>query len=117
MLKRIFVFVVIGGLFFVSVQFISVFFNAFEFDDFVKDEVKFAPIRENDTKAHLAEHILKQSKLYRVILGENDVRVNRNTDTASGVTTLAVDLNYTSQVDLYYFTYEIPRHLHAQTKY
>jgi hypothetical protein len=117
MLKRLFVFVVIGALFFVSVQFISVFFSAFAFDDFVKDEVRYAPVRENDTKEHLVEHILEQSKFYRVILDESDIHVNRSVDKDSGVTTLSVDLTYTSPVDLYYFTYEIRRHLHAQTKY
>ena len=117
MLKRIFVFVIIGAAFFVSVQFISVYFSAWQFDDFVKDAVRFAPIRESDAKSHLVEHIAEQARSYGVVLDPKEVQVDKRMDANSGVTTLSVDLTYSIPVDLYYFTYQIRRYLHATTRY
>jgi hypothetical protein len=48
MLKRIFVLVLLAGMFFVGMQFLSVFFYVWEFEDFIKDELKFAVVREDD---------------------------------------------------------------------
>jgi hypothetical protein len=117
MLKRIFVCILIAAIFFVAVQFASVFFYAFAFDDFVKDEVKFAPVREQDTKAHLVEHIAEQAKYYGQTLDPHDIQIDRHTDLDSGITTLSVDVDYIAPVDLYYFTARVHRHLHAATSY
>jgi len=117
MLKRIFVFVLIGSLFFVAVQFASVFFYALEFEDFVKDEVKFAPMRESDERAHLADHIISQGQFYSLAIEKKDIEVQKHTDTDSGITTLQVKVNYTSPVDLYYFTYPLHRSVLAMTTY
>jgi hypothetical protein len=117
MIKRIFVFVLIGAMFFVAVQFISVFFYAWEFDDFVADEVKFAPIREDDSKEHLVEHIKRQAQFYGLNVNEKAINVDKRTDTDSGITTLAVDVTYTTPVDLFYFTYQLRRHIHTATMY
>jgi len=117
MLKRILVFVLIGAVFFVGLQFASVFFYFGLFDDFVNDEVKFASIRENDSREHLAEHIMGQAQSYHLDLDPKDIRIDKRTDPASGLTTLSVDLNYSAPVDLYYFTSQIRRHLHTARTY
>ena len=117
MLKRIFVFVLIGATFFVGMQFASVYFYASEFDDFVRDELKFAPAREDDSKEHLVEHIKEQAQYYGLTLNDKDVVVDKTTDKDSGVTTLTADVTYTSPVDLYYFTYQLRRHTHATASY
>jgi hypothetical protein len=117
MLKRLFVFVLIGAVFFVAIQFASVFFYAWQFEDFVKDEVKFAPMRESDERAHLVEHILSQGQSYSLTLDPKDIEVQKHTDTDSGITTLQVKVNYTSPVDLYYFTYPLRRNIRAATMY
>ena len=115
MVKRLLVFTLMAAAFFVGAQFMCVYFYVFEFDDFVKDEVKFAPIREMDTKEHLVEHITRQAMFYSLTI--DDIKVHRNTDIDSGLTTLAVDLNYTAAVDLYYTTPLLHRQLHASTIY
>ena len=117
MLKRIFLFVVIGSLFFVGIQFASVFFYAWEFEDFVKDEVKYAPTRESDETQHLVEHILEQGHFYELEIEPGDITVRKHTDPGSGITTLEVDAGYGSPVDLYYFTYRIRRTVGAVTMY
>src|SRR5712691_9362600 len=99
MVKRIFVFVMMGAMFFVGMQFISVFFYAWEFDDFVRDEVKFAPIREDDSKEHLVEHIKRQVQFYGLDVNERAINVDKRTDTDSGITTLTMDDIYSALVD------------------
>src|SRR5260370_40974608 len=98
--KRIFVFVMIGALFFVGMQFISVYFYAWEFDDFTRDELKFAPTREDDSKEHLVEHIKQEGQFYGLSLNEKDIIINKRTDQDSGITTLSADVTYTNPVDL-----------------
>lgn len=117
MLRRIFVFVLIGALFFVGIQFASVYFYAWEFDDFVRDEVKFAPVRESDDKAHLVEHITRQAQFYGLEIDPKSIEVVKHTDTGSGITKLEVDVNYTSPVDLYYFTFPLRRSVRTATSY
>jgi hypothetical protein len=117
MLKRIFVFVLIGALFVVGVQFASVIFYLWQFDDFVNDEVKFVSVRENDSKEHLVEHIMEQARAYHLDLDPKDIRVEKHSDLDLGITTLSVDLNCSAPVDLYYFTSQVRRHVHATTTY
>jgi hypothetical protein len=116
-LKRIFTVVLIGALFFVGVQFAAVFFYAWAFEDFVKDEVKFTPMREPAERVHLVEHILNQAQSYSLAVDPGDVAVEKHTDTNSGITTLQVNVSYMSPVDLYYFTYHLRRNLLAKTTY
>ncbi len=117
MLKRIFVLLLVGSLFFVGMQFLSVFFYAWEFDDFVRDELRFAPARENESKEHLAEHIKEEAQYYGLNLKDKDIVIGNATDTHSGITTLSADVTYTTPVDLYYLTYQLLRHVHATAMY
>jgi len=117
MLKRIFVFILIGAAFFVGMQFISVFFYALEFDDFVRDELKFVPAREDESKEHLVEHIVQEGEYYGLNINAKDVLIEKTTANDSGITTLSADVTYTTPVDLYYFTYQLHRHIHASTMY
>ena len=121
MIKRVFGFVVIGALFFVAVQFAAVYFYAWEFDDFVRDEVKYAPTRESDEKeslrTHFQGHLTQQAQFYGLTLNPDGITVDKHTDTDSGITRLNVEVNYTTPVDLYYFTFPIRRHIVANTMY
>src|SRR6266852_6062290 len=76
MVRRIFVFVVIGAFFFVGMQFLSVYFYAWEFDDFTRDELKFAPTREDDSKEHLVEHIKQEAQFYGLSLNGKDIIID-----------------------------------------
>jgi hypothetical protein len=115
--KRLFILVFLGSLLYVAIQYIPVLFYALEFDDFVKDEVKFAPMRETDDPQHLTQHILNEARYYKMILDKNDIQVTKTRDNARGVTFLAVDVDYRMPVDLYYFTHEVRFHRHASTVY
>src|SRR5262245_34626493 len=117
MLKHILIAIAISFLFFVGIQFGAVYFYALEFDDFVRDEVKFTPMREPRTRGHLVEHITEQAKYYGLILDKKTILVSQGQDRATGITKLSVDLEYSSPVDLYYFTTNIRRHLHATSTY
>jgi hypothetical protein len=117
MLKRIFVFVLMGAMFFVAMQFLSVYFYAWEFDDFVSDELKFAMAREDDSKEHLVEHIKEQAQYYGLAVKDKDVAIDKSTGKDSGITTVTADVTYTTPVDLYYLTYQLRRHIHASVMY
>jgi hypothetical protein len=117
MLKRIFVFVLAAAIFFIALQFASVLLYAWAFDDFTRNEVKFAPIRENDSKEYLIQHIKHQAQLYGFNVGEKDIRVEKDTNTDSSMTVLAVDVTYSTSVDLFYFTYQLRRHVRTSTRY
>jgi hypothetical protein len=117
MLKRLLTWVVIGAAFVVGVQFVAVLFNAWQFDDFVKDEIKFAAIRESETEEHLVEHIMDQARDYSLELDQKDIRIEKNNDSDTGVTTLAVAVSYSAPVDLYYFKSKVRRHVVATTRY
>lgn len=117
MLKRIFVVIIIGVLFFVLLQFAGVFFYAWQFDDFTRDEVKYAPLRDASTKEHFVLHLIEQAHFYGLDIDPEDIGYQKNRDADSGITTLAVDVNYTVPVDLYYFKLPLKRHLHAVTRY
>src|SRR2546428_11584643 len=117
MIKRIFVFVMMGAMFFVGMQFISVFFYVWEFDDFVRDEVKFAPIREDDSKEHLVEHIKRQVQFYGLDVNQKAISIGKSIDKGYGITTLSADVTYTTPVDLFYFIYQLRRHIHTSAMY
>src|SRR3954468_15727297 len=117
MIKRIFFVVLLGAMFFVAMQFVSVLFYVWEFDDFTRDAVKFAPIRQDGSEDHLVGHIQEGARFYGLAIGDVKVRIDKRTETPTGVKLLAVDVAYTTPVDLYYFTYQLRGNVHAATTY
>ena len=115
--KRLLILVFMGCLMYVALQYIPVFFYALEFDDFVRDEVKYAPLRETDDKEHITRHILDEGGYYRMILDRKDINVTKTRDLSRGINFLTADVDYRMPVDLYYFTHEVRFHLHASTVY
>ena len=117
MLKRLLIWVLLGAIFFVLIQFIPAYFYASEFDDFVKDEVKFAPTRESTDKEHLAEHITEMSLHYGVQIDPKGIIINKTQNTDSNYETLSVSVAYTIPIDLYYFTRQLHRQVNASISY
>jgi hypothetical protein len=117
MLRRVVVFVLGGNIFFAALQFTSVFFYAWSFDDFTRNEVKSAPIREDDSKEYLIQRIKERAQFYGFNIGDKDIRVEKNTNNNSSMKVLAVDVTYTTSVDLLYFTYQLRRHVRSSTTY
>jgi hypothetical protein len=115
--KRILIWVLLGGASYVGMQYIPVLFYAWEFNDFVRDEVRFAPLRETTEQAHLQDHILEQAKRYRLIIDRRNVRVTKTRDPHRGIEILAVEIDYRAPVDLYYMVHEVPFHIRASVFY
>jgi hypothetical protein len=116
MLYRIAAIAIAGAIFVVCLQFTQVLFFAWAFDDFVKDEVKFAPLRDTK-KERLIGHIREKAQGNGLTLDPQLVHYQKYFDSATGIRTLAVDVDYTAPVDLFYLTYPMKRRLHASTNY
>jgi hypothetical protein len=117
MIKRLLIWVLVGAVFFVAIQFIPPYFYASEFDDFVKDEVKFAPTRESTDEDHLTEHITEMSTRYGVQIEPNGIIVKKTENTDSNYETLSVSVAYSIPIDLYYFTHQLHRQVNATISY
>ena len=117
MLKRVLIWVLFGAAFFVAIQYLPAYFYASEFDDFVKDEVKFAPTRESTDKEHLTDHITAASPHYGVHIDPKGITVQKTGNTGSNYRTLTVSVAYSIPVDLYYFTHQLRRKVNASVSY
>jgi hypothetical protein len=93
-------------------QFATVYFYVWEFQDLVKDEVKFAPARESASEDHLASHIVEMAQYYNIKLDPKGIKIKKKV-TIPGMTwtTLAVDVTYSAPVDLTF--YKQPLHFHT----
>lgn len=117
MLRRIVIVVVVLGLFLGVLQYLPVLFYAWEFNDFINDEVKFAPMRESDENKHIVDHILEQGRKYGMVLDKNTVQLTKQYHPESGITTLTIDVDYSAPIDFRYFLYQARFHHHASTNY
>ena len=111
MLRRLLLFVFLGAVFVGAIQFIPAYFYASEFDDFVKDEVKFAPTRESTEREHLVDHIYDAAMHYGVEVNREDIVVKKTKNPDSGYDKLTVSVAYSIPVDLYYFTRRLHFHM------
>jgi hypothetical protein len=117
MLRRLLIWVSFGAAFFIAIQFLPTYFYASEFDDFVKDEVKFAPRRERTDREHLTDHITAASVHYGVKIDPKGITVSKSKNLDSNLQTLTVSVAYSIPVDLYYFTHQLHRHVDASVLY
>jgi len=109
---------ILGSLLFAFAQCAPVYFYAWEFDDFIKDEVKFAPLRESTYEDHLRAHILDLARHYKFDLDPKQIRISK-TPTIPGMSwqTLSVEVTYSAPVDLDLFTRELHFHTIASIAY
>jgi hypothetical protein len=117
MLRRLLIWVLFGAAFFVAIQFLPAYFYASEFDDFVKDEVKFAPTRESTDREHLVQHITDAAGHYGVQIEPRGISVRKTPNTDSNLETLTVSVAYSIPVDLYYYAPSLHRHVEASVSY
>ena len=117
MRKRLLIWVLFGAAFFVGIQYIPAFFYASEFDDFVKDEVKFAPTRESTDREHLIQHITDASGHYGVQIDPKGITIAKVRNIDSNYQTLTVSVAYSVPVDLYYVTHRLHRRVNASISY
>jgi hypothetical protein len=115
MLRRLLLFVFLAAVFIAAIQFIPAYFYASEFDDFVKDELKFTPSRESPQREHLVDHILQSAMHYGVEVNREDIVVKKSK--GGEYQKLTVSVSYSMPVDLYYFTWRLHRQVNASTAY
>ena len=97
----------------------AVYFYVTEFQDFVKQEVKFAPVRNNTDETRLFEHIRDAARFYNLQIDPSkDIKI-RKTVTIPGMnwTTLGVDVKYTALVDLNVIKHPLHFHTAASVAY
>ena len=97
----------------------AVYFYVSEFQNFVQDEVAFAPFREASDETHIFEHIRDAARYYNIRIDQpTDIKI-RKTVTIPGMTwtTLGVDVNYTALVDLSVFKHPVHFHTKASVQY
>lgn len=108
---------VVGAAFLVVLRYAPVLFYSWEFNDFIDDEAKFAPMRETDDRQHLVAHILEQGFQFGMVVDKDDVVVTKIYHPESGITTLAVDVGYTVPMNFYLFNYQARFRHHTTTNY
>jgi len=85
----------------------QLYFYASEFDDFIKDEVKFAPTRESTEEDHLRTHISEAALQYGMTLNPRDIRIEKTRDSQQITNKLEVNVAYTGNLDLHYKQYPV----------
>lgn len=104
--------------FYAFTQFATVYFYVSEFQEFIKDQVKFAPLRESADETHLRTTILDGARYYNVKIDPDEIKIQK-TLTIPGMTwsTLGVDVSYTALVDLSLFKQPLRFHTAASVAY
>ena len=97
----------------------SVYFYVTEFQDFVKQEVKFAPFRQGTDETRIYEHIRDAAQFYNLQIDPSRDITIRKSATIPGMqwTTLGVDVNYTALVDLNVIKHPLHFHTAASVAY
>ena len=104
--------------FYTLTKYATAYFYVSAFQDFIKDEVKFAPFRERADEAHISLQIRDAARFYKLQVDPREIKV-RKTPTIPGMTwtTLGVDVTYTALVDLSLFKQPLHFHTAASVAY
>src|SRR6516162_3946304 len=113
-LRQLFFVTLLCSSFYAVTKFATVYFYVSEFQNFVRDEVKFAPFRERADEKHLLLNILDAARYYNIEVDPNEIKIHK-TVTIPGMTwsTLGVDVSYTALVDLSLFKQPLRFHTAA----
>ena len=96
---------------YVIAQFTTVYFYVWEFQDCVKDELKFGPNRGNVRDEDLMNRISELAQYFNIDLDVKEAKIEK-TVTIPGMkwSTLQVDLRYSVPVDLRLYTHQLQFH-------
>ena len=105
--------------FYGGAKYAQMYFYVAAFDDFVKDEVKFAPTRESTDKEHLNEHITDAAEQYGMHLDTKGINIEKQHFESEGsyIDTLRVDVSYSAELDLNVYKPHIQFHTTASVTY
>lgn len=98
-------------------QYAQLYFYASAFDDFIRDEVKFAPTRESTDEDHLRNHILNASQQYGMSVEPKGIRVTKARDPDHQLQTLQVDVTYSALLNLSLFKRQLNFRTNANVSY
>lgn len=115
--RRVILALAIGTLLCVAAQILSGLFYAWRFEDLVRDEVRFAPVREKTEKSHLVDHIVEAARDCHIELDQHNVQVVRTRDIQRAVNTLTIDVAYSVPVRIFTVTHELQRHIESSVTY
>ena len=98
--------------FYILAQCATVYFYVSAFEDFVRDQVKFAPFRHGVDENNLFVNIVDAARYYNLEVDPQQIKI-RKTTRIPGMswTTLGVDVTYTASLDLSLF--KRPLHFHT----
>ncbi len=104
-MRQLFCVTLLCSSFYAVTKFASVYFYVSAFQDFVKNEVEFAPFRERADEKHLLVNILDAARYYNLEVDPNEIKIHK-TVTIPGMTwsTTGVDFSYTHLGYLSFFT-------------
>ena len=84
-------------------QYAQIYFYASAFDDYIRDEVRFAPARDTANEDYLKSHILSASKQYGMDVDFKGIRVKKTENYQQQLETLEVSVSYSAPLDLNLF--------------
>ena len=103
--KQILLLLMLVGALYASTQVVPIYFDAFQFSDFIKQEVRFAAASRRTTD-DIRARIVEKAKEYDFQIGPKDVRINRRGPAFN------VEINYIVPLDLRVYQRGIPFHIY-----
>ena len=85
-------------------QFIPAYFHAFQFNDFIKQEVKFAVAAKRTTE-QIRAHIVEQAKQLDIAVGPRDIHISRRGPS------FTLELDYVIPVDVRFYKRDLNFHV------
>jgi hypothetical protein len=102
--KQIFLLLLLIGGLFAATQIVPIYFNAFEFSDFIKQEVRFAAASRR-TPDDIRVRIVEKAKEFEFAIAPKDVRITRRGPAFS------LEINYVVPLNLRVYQRDIPFHI------
>jgi len=113
---RLLMWLVIVVAFYAGAKYAQMYFYVAAFDDFVRDEVRFAPARKTTDKDHLTAHLMDAAGEYGVQLDPHNIQITSRQQQPN-IQTLTVDVSYSAELDLRFYRPEIQFHSQASIYY
>jgi len=101
--RQILIIIVIAALFFAGSQYFPAYFAAFQFNDFVRQEVKYAATSRKTTDA-VRESVLQKAGELGIPLNKKDIRITRRGPA------FTIDIDYRWPIELKIYHHELTFH-------
>ena len=102
--RQIFILLLLVAFFYAGSQVIPIYFHAFQFSDFIKQEVKFA-LSARRTPEDVRNHIVEQAKEFEIPVQPRDVQI------AKRGPAFTVEFDYNIPIDLRVYKRDLTFHV------